>query len=155
MAHSREAAVRRERGQVLAFVAVVIPIVLLPVVAYVVDAAVAEFHAADLQAATAQAAETAAQQLDLEVVRSGGGLSLDAVAVRRVAVETLGREDPTAVVDSVSVAGVDVTVRTSEGVQAPFALLTGRVTLRARASARLVAGYERPSSFLPLPSSSF
>lgn len=146
---------RSERGQVLAFFAVVVPMVLVPVAAYAVDAAVVEFHSAGLQAATAQAAETAAQQVDLATLRSGRGLSLDPVAARRVAVETVGREDPAAVVDSVSVAGVDVIVLTSVGVQAPFALLTGRVTLHARASARLVAGYDRPSSFLPLPSSSF
>ncbi len=144
-----------QRGQVLAFFAVVISIVLLPVAAYAVDATAVELHAAGLQAATAQAAETAAQQLDLDVVRAGGGLSLDAVAVRRVAKETVAREDPAAVVDSVSVAGVDVTVFTSESVHAPFALLTGPVILHARAAARLVAGYDRPSSLFPLPSSSF
>lgn len=146
---------RSERGQVLAFFAVVVPMVLVPVAAYAVDASVVEFHSAGLQAATAQAAETAAQQVDLATLRSGRGLSLDPVGARRVAVETVGREDPAAVVDSVEIAGIDVTVQTSVGVQAPFALLTGQVTLHARASARLVAGYDRPSNLLPLPRRSF
>lgn len=146
---------KRERGQVLAFFAVAMPIVLLPVAAYAVDAAVVTLRAAGLQAATAQAAETAAQQLDIGTIRSGGGLALDAVAVRRAVTETVAREDPAATVDSIAVEGVDVTVVTSESVHPAFALLTGPVTLHARATARLVAGYDRPSSLFPLPSSSF
>lgn len=144
-----------ERGQVLAFFAVVIPIVLVPVTAYAVDAAVITLHSAGLQAATAQAAEAAAQQLDMGAIRSGGGLALDAAAVRRVATQTVERDDPAAIIDSLSIDGVGVTVLTSERVPAPFALLTGPVTLHAHATARLVAGYDRPSSLIPLPSSSF
>lgn len=155
MAQPRAAAVKPERGQVLAFFAVVIPIVLLPVAAYAVDAAVITFHSASLQAATAQAAEAAAQQLDMGAIRSGGGLALDAAAVKRVATRTVERDDPAAIIDSLSIDGVEVTVLTSERVPAPFALLTGPVTLHAHAAARLVAGYDRPSSLFPLPSSSF
>jgi hypothetical protein len=146
---------RQERGQVLAFFAVALPIVLLPVAAYAVDAAVVAFHAAGLQAATAQAAETAVQQLDIGTIRSGGGFALDTVAVKRVATQTVDRDDPTAILDSVSVAGVEVTVQTSERVPVPFAMLTGPVTLHAHATARLVAGYDRPSSLFPLPSRTF
>jgi hypothetical protein len=155
MAQSHAAAVKRERGQVLAFFAVAIPIVLLPVAAYAVDAAVVAFHSAGLQAATAQAAETAAQQLDIGTIRSGGGLALDTAAVKRVATQTVDRDDPAAIIDSLSVDGVEVIVLTSERVPVPFALLTGPVTLHAHATARLVAGYDRPSSLFPLPSSSF
>ena len=144
-----------DRGQVLAFFAVVIPIVLLPVAAYAVDAAVIAFHAARLQAATAQAAEAAVQQLDIGAIRSRGGLGLDTAAVRRVATQTVALDDPGAVIDSLSVDGVEVTLLTSERVPAPFALLTGPVILHAHAIARLVAGYERPSSVFPLPKSSF
>ncbi len=146
---------KRASGQVLAFFAVVMPIVLLPAAAYAVDAAVVAFHAGALQAATAQGAETAAQQLDIDMIRSGGGLALDAVAAGRVARQTLDREDPAAIVDSLTVDGLEVTLRTRENVPAPFALLTGPVTLHARVTARLVAGYDRPSRPFPLPSSSF
>lgn len=144
-----------QSGQVLAFFAIVMPIVLLPVAAYAVDAAVVAVHAAELQAATAQAAETAAQQIDMATIRSGGGLALDSVAVKRVVAEAVAREGPGAMVDSLTVEGVQVTVKASETVAPPFALLTGPVTLHARATARLVAGYDRPSSLFPLPSSSF
>ena len=51
----------RESGQVLAFFALVLPIVLVPVGAYAVDATIVASREAALQAATAQAAETAAQ----------------------------------------------------------------------------------------------
>jgi hypothetical protein len=154
VAKPRASAVKRDRGQVLAFFAVAMPIVLLPVAAYAVDAAVVAFHAAGLQAITAQAAETAAQQIDVGTMRAGGGLALDPVAVKRSAKKTVDQEDPTATVDSITVDGVEVTVVTSETVPPPFALLGGPVTLHARATAQLVAGYARPSSPLPLASSS-
>jgi hypothetical protein len=155
VAKPHAAAVKREGGQVLAFFAVAMPIVLLPVAAYAVDAAVVTYRAAGLQAATAQAAETAAQQIDIGTIRSGGGRALDAVAVKRAATKTVDRGDPAATIDSITVEGVEVTVVTSESVLPTFALLTGAVTLHARATARLVAGYARPSSLFPLPSSSF
>ena len=137
----------------LAFFALVMSIVLLPVAAYAVDAAVVAFQAATLQAATAQAAETAAQQIDIRTLRLGGGLALDPVAARRVAIQMIERTDPSAIVDSISFDGVQLTIRTSASVKPPFALLAGDVRLHAGASARLVAGYARPSSLLPLPSS--
>lgn len=142
-----------ERGQVLAFFAVVVPIVLLPLAAYAVNAAVVAYHAGGLQAATAQAAETAAQQLDTGAIRSGSGLALDAVAARRVATQTVEREDPSAIVDSLTIAGIEVAIQTRETFQPPFALLTGPVTLHASARALLVAGYASPRSPLPFSSS--
>jgi hypothetical protein len=154
VAKPHASAVKRGRGQVLAFFAVAMPIVLVPVAAYAVDAAVVAFHAAGLQAATAQAAETAAQQLDVGTMRAGGGLALDLAAAKRSATNTVDREDPTATLTSITVDGVEVTVVTSETVPPPFALLARSVTLHARATARLVAGYARPSNPLPLPSSS-
>ncbi|MEO8744907.1 MAG: hypothetical protein ABI334_00250 [Candidatus Dormiibacterota bacterium] len=146
---------RLERGQVLAFFAVALPVVLLPVAAYSVDAAVVALRAAGLQAATAEAAETAAQQLNIDAIRSGGGLALDTTAAKLVASKALTDEEPGAVVDTASVSGVDVKLVTSESLTMPFSLLSGPITLRARATARLVAGYDSPSSFLPLPSSTF
>lgn len=145
----------RQGGQVLAFLALAMPIVLLPVVAYAVDAAVIGMRAAGLQAATAAAAETAAQKLDIATLRSGGGLALDPAAARRVAVEVVDGYEAGASIDSLSVSGVQVTVETSETVEPPLALFTKSVTLHARATARLVAGYSSARSLLALPASTF
>ena len=136
----------RESGQVLAFFALVLPIVLVPVGAYAVDATIVASRDAGLQAATAQAAETAAQQLNVGVIRSSGALTLDPVAVSLVATQTLAAEEPAAIVDSTSVNGVDATVVTSESVTLPFSLFAHTVRLHARATARLVTGYDSPIS---------
>ncbi len=144
---------RKDSGQVLAFFALCLPVVLLPVGAYAVDATIVASREAGLQAATAQAAEAAAQQLNVGVIRSSGALTLDPAAVSLVVAQTLATEEPAAIVDSSAVNGVDATVVTSESVTLPFNLFTHTVRLRARASARLVAGYDRPSSRLPLPRS--
>jgi Flp pilus assembly protein TadG len=138
---------------VLAFFALILPIVLLPVGAYAVDAAIVASREAGLQAATAQAAETAAQQLNVGVIRSSGALTLDPAAVSLVVAQTLATKEPAAVVDSSTVNGVDTTVVTSESVTLPFSLFTKTVRLHARATARLVAGYDNPSSRLPVLSS--
>jgi Flp pilus assembly protein TadG len=142
-------------GQVLAFFAVILPIVLLPVVAYAVDAAVVSGRSAALHAATAVAAETASQQLSIRAKRAGGALALDAGQAQTVANETLASEEPGASADAISVEGAEVTVTAIEIVTVPFNLFGGPVTLHARASARLVAGYDNPSSLLPLPMSTF
>jgi hypothetical protein len=146
---------RRDTGQVLAFFAVILPIVLLPVAAYAVDASVVSGRAAALHAATAVAAETASQQLSITAKRAGGELALDAGLAHTVANETIANEEPGASTDSVSVNGAEVTVTTTEIVMVPFNLFGGPVTLHARASARLVAGYDSPSSLLPLPINTF
>jgi Flp pilus assembly protein TadG len=142
-------------GQVLAFFAVILPIVLLPVVAYAVDAAVVSGRAAALHAATAAAAETASQQVSVRAKRSGGALALDLGQAQMVANETLASEEPGASTDAISVDGAEVTVTTIEVVTVPFNLFGGPVTLHTRASARLVGGYDNPSSLLPLPMSTF
>src|SRR6202521_6407192 len=64
-----------QAGQVLAFFAIVIPVVLLPVAAYAVDASIVAGREAGLQAATAQAAETAAQQLNIGPKRLACGIT--------------------------------------------------------------------------------
>ena len=135
---------RRDSGQVLAFFALVLPIVLLPVAAYAVDAAVVSAGAAGLQAATAQAAETAAQRVSIGALRSSGALAVDQAAAGVAAVETMSEEEPGALVGSVLVSGTTVSVVTSETVTVPFNLFGGPITLRSRASARLVAGYDTP-----------
>lgn len=131
-------------GQVLGFLAVVLPVVLLPVAAYAVDAATVASRSAGLQAATAQAAESAAQQLNVGVIRSRGALALDAAAVALVAASTIKEEEPGALVEWSAVNGVDVIVVTSEPVTLPFSVFTRTITLHARATAHLVVGYETP-----------
>jgi hypothetical protein len=134
---------------------VILPIVLLPVAAYTVDAAAVSGRAAALHAATAVAAEAASQQLSILAKRSNGALALDAGLAQAVASQTMAEEAPNATIESVSVVGADVTVMTSEVVAVPFNLFGGAISLHARASARLVAGYDNPSSLLPLPTSTF
>jgi hypothetical protein len=136
--------VRPQRGQVLAFFAVALPIVLLPVAAYAVDAAVVALRAAGLQAATAQAAETAAQQLDIEAIRAGDGLALDPTAARHAASEALAQEDPGVTLDTFFVNGVVVTLSTVDSVTMPFMFVSGPIHLHAQAEARLVRAYDKP-----------
>jgi hypothetical protein len=134
-----------QTGQVLAFFALIMPLVLLPVAAYAVDATIVASHEAGLQAATAQAAETAAQQLNISGMRSRSVLTLDAIAVSRVVAATLAQGESGARLDSDTVIGAEVTVVTSEPVTLPFSVFARSVTLHARATARLVAGYDSPS----------
>ncbi|MGA7911440.1 MAG: hypothetical protein WB682_13070 [Candidatus Dormiibacterota bacterium] len=145
----------KQQGQVLAFFAVALPLVLLPVAAYAVDSATVSGRAAGLQAATAQAAESAAQQIDVASLRSGGTLELDRTAAQTAALRELVTEEPGAGLDQVSVGGADVTVVASERVDLPLPLLARTITLHARSIARLIPGYDRPSSLLPLPTSTF
>ena len=144
-----------QRGQVLAFFALLLPLVLLPVVAYAIDEAVigAEFGA--LQAVTAQAAEVAAQQIDIAEVRSTGTLAVDEKQARLAAQAMVSVEEPAAAVESIELRGAIITVATSEKIDLPLALTGGSVTLHVRASARLVAGYDSPSSRLPFSTSTF
>jgi Flp pilus assembly protein TadG len=146
VAKSQAIAVRSsERGQVLAFFALALPVVLLPVAAYAVDATIVAAREAGLQAATAQVAETAAQQLNIGALRSSGALVLDATAIRLVTDQTLVDEEQGARVDSYTVSGAEVTVVASEPVMLPFNVFARSVTLHARATARLVAGYDSPA----------
>jgi Flp pilus assembly protein TadG len=132
----------RQSAQVLAFFALVLPIVLLPVAAYAVDATVIASRAASLQAATAQAAETGSQQLNVAAFRSSGALTVDAAAALLVAERALADEEPGASVDSCVATGATVTVVTSEPVTLPFSIFVRTITLHARVTARLVPGYD-------------
>jgi Flp pilus assembly protein TadG len=146
----------RERGQVLAFFAVVLPVILLPLAAYAVDSAFVISRAADLQEATAQAAEAAAQQADVDALRSRSELTIDVTTARAVAQQSVLESEPEASVLAVQVNGAVVTVTTEEAVTLPFNFLPAKaIKLEARASARLVRGYDSPSSRLPLPTSTF
>ncbi|MHB8588539.1 MAG: hypothetical protein ACYDA0_06770 [Candidatus Dormibacteraceae bacterium] len=134
----------KESGQVLAFFALVLPVVLLPIAAYAVDATIVAGREAALQAATAQAAETACQQLNVSAIRSSSALTLNVAAVELVAKQTLVEEEPGSSLDASTVTGVEVTIVTSEPVTLPFTVFARTLTLHARATARLVSGYDRP-----------
>ena len=148
--------IRNASGQVLAFFALLLPIVLMPVTAYAVDAVVVSTRAAGLQDATVQAAEEAAQQLNVADLRAKGGLTLDPERARSSAVATVSAIEPGASVQAVLIDGNQVSVITGEVITLPLNFLpVAAVKLEARASARLVAGYDSPSSRLPLPTSTF
>ena len=138
------------------FFALVLPIVLMPVAAFAIDSAVAADDFSRLEEVTARAAEEAAQQIDAATLRSGGGIVLDgagAAAVARLVVEAA---EPSARVISITVAGTQISVTTVEVVMVPLSFFgKPTLTLHARAVALLGAGYDRPSSLLPLPVSTF
>lgn len=147
---------RAQRGQVLVFVALVLPIVLLPAAAFAVDAASAAAVHARLEEATASAAESAAQQIDGGLLRAARGVALDQPAAARLAREVVTAEDPEARIEHVTFNGLYVTVETSELLALPLNFLgSPEVTLRASATARLALGYDRPSSFLPFSRNTF
>lgn len=147
---------RDQRGQVLAFMAVALSVVLFPVAAYAIDAATLGAAASRLQGATADAALDAAQQLDVGALRANGRLILDHAGARRSAIAALTSEEPMASIRSVSVDSTEVTISTDEDVALPFAFLAQpSIRIHARASARLTAGYDGPSSLLPLSTSNF
>ena len=139
-----------QRGQVLVFVALVLPIVLLPAAAFAVDAASAAAVHARLEQATWSATESAVQQIDAGALRAGKGVTLDQRSVEAVARDALAAEDPNATIERLEVDGLTVTIEAAERVQLPLNFLGApAVKLRAKATARLTLGYERPSSFLP------
>ena len=102
-----------------------------------------------------RAAEDAAQRVDVAKLRASGALVLDVVAATQAAHDDLMIE-PGASVVSVGVAGGQVTVATAESVSLPLDFVgAGAVRLHATATARIAPGYDRPSSLLPLPTSTF
>lgn len=148
--------IRWQGGQVMAFIAVALGIVVMPVAAYAIDSATLSAAAAALEEATATAVVEASQQLDISGFRATGVLSVDTMAARGVVQAVLAAEVPTAAITSVMVTGAQVTIATREEVRLPFDFFPERtVRLQASASARLAGGYDRPSSRLPLPISSF
>jgi hypothetical protein len=150
------AVTRHDRGQVLAFYAVLLPVILLPLASYAVDAAFVSSRVAGLQAATSQAAEAAAQQVDVGALRSRSVLVVDPLSARVVAASAMRDSEPGATVDAFAVVGSTVTISAHELVALPFDFLPARsIAIQAHATARLVGGYDRPSSLLPLPSNNF
>jgi len=142
-------------GQVLVFFALVLPLVLLPVAAYAFDAAVTASAYARLIEVTVRAAEDAAQQVDVAELRASGALVLDVAAAVRAAHDDLMAEPGASVVD-VAVAGGLVTVATAEAVAMPLDFVGAAwIRLHATATARIAPGYDRQSSLLPFPVSTF
>jgi len=142
-------------GQVLVFFALVLPLVLLPVAAYAVDAAVTASEYARLVEVTVRAAEDAEEQVDVAALRAGGAVVLDVAAAVRAAHDDLVIE-PGASVIAVVVAGGLVTIATAESVTLPLDVVcAASIRLHATATARIAPGYDRPSSLLPLPVSTF
>ena len=145
-----------QRGQVLVFFALALPLILLPVVAYAVDASVTAGVYSRLVEVTARAAEEAAQQIDAANLRAADGVVPDLDAATRMAKVVLAAAEPAAILKSVTVSGQDVRVITTETVVMPFNFVRAAdLVLRVSANARIVAGYESPSSRLPLPTSTF
>jgi hypothetical protein len=133
-------------GQVLVYVALVLPLVLLPVVAYAVAATTLDARHARLQAAVSQAAEDAVQQLDESAFRTGAPAAPAPAQAELVARADLAAYDPDAVVDFVSVRGGLLELRAHEVAEVPLAgfLGAGSIRLGAGARARLAAGFSAP-----------
>lgn len=145
-----------QRGQVLVFIALGLTVVLLPLAAYAIDSATVTRASAQLQAATAEAAMLAAQQVDQATLRSSGRVTIDETSARDAAAGWLAAEAPSAIIGELEVDGSRVTISTSERMILPFNFLPETsVMIRANASARLAEGYDRPSSRLPFPTSTF
>jgi hypothetical protein len=138
--------VRRDSGQVLVYVALVLPLVLLPVAAYAVAATALDSRHARLQAAVSQAAEDAVQRLDEAAFRAGGPARPDPTAAAAAARVELAASDPAAIVDSVTVRAGILELSAHETVAVPLAgfLPVGSVRLSASASVRLAAGFAAP-----------
>jgi hypothetical protein len=139
--------VPRDFGQVLVYVALVLPLVLLPVAAYAVAATALDTRHARLQAAVSQAAEDAVQRLDQAAFRAGDPARPDPAAAEEAARLQLAASDPAAIVDSVTVRADVLQLSAHETVAVPLAgfLPVGSVRLSASARVRLAAGFAAPA----------
>jgi hypothetical protein len=135
--------VGRQSAQVLAFLALVLPLVLLPVAAYAVAATTLDTERSRLQAAAAQAAEDAVQNVDEAAFWNGSQAAPDPVAAAAAARQALAAYEPSAVVDASEVSHGVLTLAAHERAQVPLAafLPFNVVTLRATVRVRLVAGF--------------
>lgn len=147
---------RAQYGQVLVFFALVLPLVLLPVAAYAVDASVTTSVYSRLVEVTVRAAEEAAQQIDVARWRAGGGLSVDLRGASTAVQLVLASSEPDARQIELAVIGEQLRLVTTETVVLPFNVFGAPdIALRATVTARLAAGYDSPSSLLPLPVRTF
>jgi type II secretory pathway pseudopilin PulG len=135
------------RGQVLAQLAIVVPVVLLPVAALAVGGAQLAQRSARLHEVAAQAAEDAAQQIDVAALRARDEAIVDPLKARAMVAEEVGAVAPAARVTSVRVTGRTVEVRLEDEVSPAFAefLLPGPIHIDATATGVLVTGYRVPS----------
>ena len=147
---------RAQSGQVLVFFALALPLVLLPVAAYAVDAAVAASAYSRLVEVTARAAEQAADQIDIGRLRAGGGIAIDVAGATAAAAAVIESAGSSARVVNLAVLGQQLRLVTTETVVLPFNFIgVSRRVLQADVTARIAAGYDRPSSLLPLPVRTF
>jgi hypothetical protein len=147
---------RGQRAQVLVFFALALPLVLLPVAAYAVDAAVAATGYSRLVEVTSRAAQEAAQQIDVGHLRATGALIVDTRAATSSARAILAEAEPAAQLIRITVSLRDIKLVTSETIVLPFNFMRdAQAQLQASATARIADGYDRPSSLLPLPLSTF
>lgn len=132
-----------QRGQVLAYLALVLPLVLLPVAAYAIAATTLDAQRGRFQAAISQAAEDAVQQLDEQAFRAGGPAAPDGPAAVAAARADLFGYEPAAVVDKAEVDGGQLVLAAHEQAPVPLAgfLPAAVVTLRVGVRARLAAGF--------------
>jgi hypothetical protein len=143
---------RRQRAQVLVFFAMALPLVLLPIAAYAVDAAVTVSADSRLVEVTAQAAEQAVEEIEIGRLRAGGGISIDVTGANEAAVAVIRSADPEARVADIAVLGSELRLVTTETIVLPFKMFgSPQRELQAAVTARITAGYDRPSSALPLP----
>lgn len=135
--------VKGQRGQVLAYLAVVVPLLLLPLTAYVVEVTRLAAAQARLETIAATTAEDAVQRVDVNSFRSGAGLHPDPAAAAAAAQAEVATREPGAAVDGVTVTGASLALELSEPVPLVFAgfLGTRAVRVHARAIATLKAGY--------------
>jgi hypothetical protein len=132
-----------QRGQVLAYVALVLPLVLLPVAAFAVAASALDTQRSRLEAAAAQAAEDAVQKLDEQSFRQGSPAAPDPVAATAAARQALLAYEPAAVVDASELSEGVLTLTTHERAHVPLAgfLPVNTVVLKVTVRARLAAGF--------------
>lgn len=148
---------RRQAGQALPAVALLVPLALLPIAAYAIESARLAAVQARLQETLTLSAEAAAAQLDAASLRAGAGVLVDPAAAKRVATAALTQAEPGAVLDSIAVRGSEVTLAGHETLRLDLGgiLQVGGATVRAGARTRLTPGYDSPSSLLPFSRSSF
>jgi hypothetical protein len=132
-----------QRGQVLAFMALALPLVLLPVAAYAVAATTLDSQRGRLQAAVSQAAEDAVQQLDEQAFRAGGPAVPDSARSAAAARADLLDYEPAAVVDEAQIDGDELVLVAHEQAPVPLSgfLPAAIVTLRVGVRARLAVGF--------------
>jgi hypothetical protein len=129
----------------MAFIALVVPLVLLPCAGFAIEASHLTARHARLQEIALTAAEDGAQQIDVNSLRAGNGLTLDTTQAPQVATAAALAQDPGATVTT-SVAGQSITVTISETTPLQLAAFLGvrNVTISASVTTHIAAGFDAP-----------